>query len=106
MNTISVIGCIVGVVTCLVGVSSFISAMLTKSRQDGIMVAKIDQCVQGISEIKKDIKDKNQQLDQILDQHSKDISSMKAEIKTLFAYIKEIREDEHNGRRREVRIDQ
>lgn len=98
MNIISVIGCIVGVVTCLVGVSSFISAMLTKSRQDGIMVAKIDQCVQGISEIKKDIKDKNQQLDQILDQHTKDIVGMKAQIKTLFSYVKEIKEEEHSGR--------
>lgn len=98
MSIISIIGCIVGVVTCLVGVSSFVSAMLTKSRQDGIMVAKIDQCVQGISEIKKDIKDKNKQLDQVLEQHTKDITEMKQQIKTLFSYVREIKEEEHDGR--------
>ena len=58
MSAVTIIGCIVGVVSCIIGVSSFISAQITRAKQDGVIIAKIDQCVSGISEIKKDVKEK------------------------------------------------
>lgn len=45
MGAISIIGCVIGIIGCVIGVATFVSAMLTKSQQDGIMIAKIDQCV-------------------------------------------------------------
>ena len=58
MTVISIIGCVVGIVGCIVGVATFVSAQITKAKQDGMLIAKIDQCVHGIEEIKKDNKEK------------------------------------------------
>lgn len=88
MGTISIIGCIVGIVTCVVGVATFTSAQMAKSKQDGILIAKIDQCVRGIEELKKDTKDKNHEIDKTLDEHTKDIASLKEQVKTLFERTK------------------
>nr|DAH85005.1 MAG TPA: Protein of unknown function (DUF1043) [Bacteriophage sp.] len=87
MSAISIIGCVVGIVGCIIGVATFVSAMLTKSRQDGIMIAKIDQCVKGISDLREDVKEKNHELDAIIDQHTKDITQLQTEMKTVFKYI-------------------
>ena len=88
MGAVSIIGCTVGVVTCVVGVATFISALMTKSKQDGVLIAKIDQCVRGIEELKKDAKDKNHEIDKTLDEHTKDIASLKEQVKTLFERTK------------------
>ena len=45
MNPISIITCVVGIVGCLIGVATFVSAQITKAKQDGMLIAKIDQCV-------------------------------------------------------------
>ena len=47
MSAISIIGCAVGVIGCVVGVATFISAQITKAKQDGMLISKIDQCVNG-----------------------------------------------------------
>lgn len=83
MSAIAIIGCVVGVVSCVVGVSSFITAQVTKAKQDGVLIAKIDQCVEGIHEIKKDIKEKNRELDKTLAQHSRDIVELKTKVEIL-----------------------
>lgn len=70
MSAISIIGCAVGVIGCIVGVATFISAQITKAKQDGMLISKIDQCVNGIEEIKKDMKEKNREIDVIIDNHS------------------------------------
>lgn len=84
MSAISVIGCVVGVVGCIVGVATFTSAQVTKAKQDGMLIAKIDQCVNGIEEIKKDMKEKNHELDKIIDEHSRRITELQAQVKSLF----------------------
>ena len=48
MGVISVIGCVVGIIGCVVGVSTFVSAQITKAKQDGVQIAKLYQCVNGI----------------------------------------------------------
>lgn len=83
MNTVSIIGCVVGIIGCVIGVATFVSAQLTRARQDGVLVAKVDQCVKGIDELKSDVKDRNEKFDEIIDQHTKDISELKAQMHTV-----------------------
>lgn len=87
MNAIAIIGCVVGIVTCTVGVATFISAQITKAKQDGMLVAKIDQCVNGIEDLKKDVKEKNKELDSIVDEHTRDIVKLKTQMRTVFEQL-------------------
>lgn len=84
MNTISIIGCVVGIIGCAIGVATFVSAQLTRARQDGVLVAKVDQCVKGIDEIKLDVKDRNEKFNSIIDEHSKDIAELKTQMRTVY----------------------
>lgn len=83
MNIVSIIGCIVGIVSCVIGVSTFVSAQVTKAKQDGMLIAKIEQCVSGIEEIKSNMKEKNHELDRVLDEHTKQITELKTQMKTV-----------------------
>lgn len=87
MNATIVIGCVVGVVTCIIGVATFVSAQLTKAKQDGVLIAKIDQCVNGIEEIKKDVKEKNEKIDNVIDEHTRDIVKLKTQMRTVFEQL-------------------
>lgn len=87
MNAISIIGCVVGIVGCVVGVSTFISAQITRAKQDGVQIAKLDQCVTGIEEIKAAMKEKNHEVDSILDQHSKDIVELQTQVRNIYKSI-------------------
>ena len=87
MNTISLIGCIVGIVSCVVGVSTFVSAQVTKAKQDGMQIAKLDQCVNGIEEIKKEMKEKNHELDAVIDEHTREITQLQKEMKYVFKQL-------------------
>lgn len=87
MAAISIIGCAVGIISCIVGVSTFVSAQVTKAKQDGIQIAKLDQCVNGIEEIKKEMKEKNHELDSVLDEHTKDITELQTQMKAVFKQI-------------------
>lgn len=87
MNTIAIIGCIVGVISCVVGVATFVSAQITKAKQDGMLLAKIEQCVSGIDEIKKDIKEKNHELDATIDKHSRDIVELKTQMRSVYQHL-------------------
>lgn len=87
MAAISIIGCAVGVIGCVVGVATFVSAQITRAKQDGVQMAKLDQCVNGIEEIKNNMKEKNHEIDATLDQHSKDITELQTQMKTVFKQI-------------------
>lgn len=87
MNTISIIGCVVGIIGCAIGVATFVSAQLTRARQDGVLVAKVDQCVKGIDEIKSDVKDRNDKFDKVIDEHTKDITELKSQMHTVMAKL-------------------
>lgn len=87
MNLIAIIGCVVGVIGCVIGVATFVSAQLTKAKQDGVLVAKIDQCVKGIEDIKRDMKEKNHEIDAVIDQHTKDITELQTQMKSIFKQL-------------------
>ena len=84
MNVIALIGCIVGIVSCIIGVSTFVSAQVTKAKQDGVQMAKLDQCVDGIEEIKGAMKEKNHEVDTVLDEHAKAIVELQTQMKSLW----------------------
>lgn len=87
MNVISVIGCIVGIVSCIIGVSTFVSAQITKAKQDGMQIAKLDQCIKGIEEIKKSMNEKNHEVDSVLDEHTKAITELQTQMKSLWKIL-------------------
>ena len=87
MNTISIISCVVGIIGCVIGVSTFVSANLTRAKEDGAQIAKLDQCVKGIEEIKSTMKEKNHEFDEIIQEHSVAIAELKTQIITIFKQI-------------------
>lgn len=91
MSTVSIIGCIVGIVGCVIGVATFVSAMMSRSKQDGQMIAKIDYACKGIDEIKADMKDKNKEIDETIAEHSKKLAEHEERIKTLFSELNEMK---------------
>lgn len=87
MSPISLIGCIVGIIGCVVGIATFVSAQLTRAKQDGVLIAKIDQCVKGIEELKSDVKERNDKFDHIIDEHSRDITKLKEQVHILMTKV-------------------
>lgn len=87
MSAISIITCVVGVIGCVVGVSTFVSAQISKAKQDGVLIAKIDQCVNGIEEIKSDMKEKNKEFDSIIDEHTRKIVRLETQVKNIYEHL-------------------
>lgn len=88
---VAIIGCIVGVITCLIGVATFVSAQLSKAKQDGVMIAKIDQCIKNTEEIKAEAKENNKKIEGTLNQHNEDIARMKEQISNIFHQLDEMK---------------
>lgn len=76
-DPLSVIMCIVGVIGCVIGVATYASAQLTKAKDDGILMAKVDQVVIGLKELKEDTKNRNVLMDATIDSHGKEIVELK-----------------------------
>lgn len=84
MSPVSIITCVVGIIGCVVGVATFVSAQITKAKQDGMLIAKIDQCVSGIEDIKADMKEKNREVDTIIDEHTRKIVCLETQVKNIY----------------------
>lgn len=87
MSPISIIGCVVGIIGCVIGVATFVSAQITKAKQDGMVLAKVDQCIKNTEEIKNDIKEKNKELDNVIDSHTQAITKLQTEMKVVFKHL-------------------
>ena len=87
MNPISIIGCVVGIIGCVVGVATFVSAQLTKAKQDGVVLAKVDQCVSNTEEIKRDMKEKNKEIDSVIDQHTQEIAKLNVKMDVVYTKL-------------------
>lgn len=68
------------VVACLVGVFTFVVGMNGRAKNDGVVVQKINQAIEGIEELKSDVKglSSSQQSLALL------VNSHEEQIKTLF----------------------
>ena len=87
MNTISLIGCIVGIIGCAIGVATFVSAKLTNARDEGKTIAMLEQCVKGIDEIKQEMKEKNKMVDSVLDEHTREITQLQTQVESIFKQL-------------------
>lgn len=47
----------IGIISCVIGISTFVSGMVARSKSEGQTVEKINQCIKGIDDIKKDLKE-------------------------------------------------
>lgn len=48
---------VIGIIGCVIGVSTFVSALQNKAQSNGILEQKIEQALQGIDEIKNQVKE-------------------------------------------------
>lgn len=53
----STITLIIGIIGCVIGVSTFVSSLLNKAQTNGVLEQKIEQALQGIEEIKVQVKE-------------------------------------------------
>lgn len=84
----STITLIVGVVSCGIGVSTFVSSLITKSERNGSMETKINQALKGIEAINQKLESSSNE------QHNIDllVRSHEEKIKTLFTRERELKE--------------
>lgn len=71
------------VILCVVGVATFVVGMNSRSKNDGMMMQKLDQAVDGIEDLKTDMKEVKD------NQHKSDLKlqSHEDQIKTLFKMV-------------------
>lgn len=90
---------IMGLVSCAIGISTFISGRMTKAESNGAMEAKINQAISGIEEINKKLERSS------LNQHELEllVRSHEEQLKNLYRNNDEFRRllDE-NAKNREV----
>lgn len=79
---------IVGIIGCVIGVSTFVSSLQSKAQNSGVLEQKIEQALQGIDEIKKQVKDSSANQSSV----SLIVNSHTEQIKTLYKSIDELKE--------------
>ena len=88
-NPIAIITCIVGIIGCLIGVATFTSAQLTKARENGALIEKVDYLVKSFDEQKRELKERHSWTTNLLEEHTRDIINLKARIEHLEKEIAE-----------------
>ena len=83
LNPLSIITCCVGIIGCVIGVATFVSAQLSKAKQDGALMNKVDYLVSGFDELKKEQKERNADQDHILWEHSIAIENLQTRMKNI-----------------------
>ena len=71
------------IVTCAIGISTFVAGMVSRAKNDGTLVQKIEQAIKGIEELKTEVKTisgSQQSLALLVNTHGE-------QIKTLFNMI-------------------
>lgn len=71
---------ICSLVACIIGILTFIVGMQSRSKNEGVLTQKLEQAIEGIEEIKKDLKS----MASVQQQQALDIKSHEEKIKTLY----------------------
>lgn len=69
----------ISIIMCGIGISTFISSLLNRARNDGSLTAKLEEAVKGIEDIKnelKDFTDWKDRINQIIVEHSEKIETL------------------------------
>lgn len=83
INPISIITCIVGIIGCVIGVATFVSAQIVRAKEDGALMEKVDYLVRSVDEQKRDSKERNSLLDRTLKEQSEAIVDLQARMKSV-----------------------
>ncbi|MEG0770887.1 MAG: hypothetical protein RR436_03210 [Clostridia bacterium] len=86
MISASLISLICGVIMCIIGIAGFVANVISRAKGEGQLLAKIDYALQGIDEIKLDMKDSKENLNRQalkLQQHDEQIKSIFKKIEML-----------------------
>lgn len=84
---------IVGIVGCVIGISTFVSSLLNKAQTNGVLEQKIEQALQGIDEIKTQVKDSaasQTNMSLTVQSHTEQIKNLYKAIDELKARIKTV----------------
>ena len=88
---------VAGIISCIIGVSTFVNGRMTKAEQNGSMETKINQALEGITSINKKLEDSQHS------QHSIElmVRSHDEQLKTLFRSNQDLQKmiDESNKTR-------
>lgn len=71
----------ISIIMCGIGISTFISSLLNRARNDGSLTAKLEEAVKGIEDIKnelKDFTDWKDHINQIIVEHSEKLKRYSA----------------------------
>lgn len=69
----------ISIIMCGIGISTFISSLLNRARNDGSLTAKLEEAVKGIEDIKNELKDFTawkDHINQIIVEHSEKIETL------------------------------
>ena len=78
---------IVGIVTCVIGVASFVGSLQNKAQNTGILQQKLEQAIQGIEEIKKQVEKSNT----VQSNLNLQVTSHSEQIKSIYKTIDELK---------------
>ena len=79
----------ISIITCLIGVLTFISGMMQRSKSDGILTNKVDMALKGIDEIKASLNENTIWRREI----STKVEGHEQNIKTLFSRFTDLQKD-------------
>jgi uncharacterized coiled-coil DUF342 family protein len=88
MSPVQTITFLCSLIMCIIGVATFISALLTRARKDGQLEYKVDEALKGIDEIKKTINQTHTWQESI----GLEVQSHEERIRTLFNYYHDLTE--------------
>lgn len=88
MDTSSIIF-VCGIISCVIGVASFVTGMVSRARNDGKLEAKLGFCLQGIEEIKQSI----QTISTKQSMHNTNITECKQDIKRVDEKVNRLEEE-------------
>lgn len=83
----STITLVIGIIGCVIGVSTFVSSLQNKAQNTGVLEQKIEQALQGIDEIKRQVKDSSANQNSM----SLTVQSHTEQIKNLFKSVDELK---------------
>lgn len=89
LNPTETITFICGVIMCVIGVSTFVSALITRARKDGQIEYKVDSALKGIDEIKDNLKNHNMWQESMAIK----VESHEEKIESLFRKYSEVKKD-------------
>lgn len=99
MGTITFVA---GIISCIIGVSTFVSGRMAKAERNGSMETKINQALEGITSINRKLENSSHE------QHNIDlmVRSHEEQLKTLFRYDQDLRASIEDGNKtREVLVE-